>query len=205
MKTKITLALIIIFGLSLLGLSSCLGGGGANTGFQIVFLSGFMNEDEINSYGEYLFDLMPELHVAGRDPRFTPMLMGRNAMGDPQMAMGMAIRLSGMFATAEVDVVLASMDNANNMAQGGSLMPLSNFLTEAEMRTLGDRILTFELLSYNQYDQQVPSGEITPPLGFSVTDNEHIRAIFSGQEIGIFIIMNSRNLELAKEVVRTFL
>ena len=204
MKNKffaVKIALLVILMFSFFGCSSNERG----NQFQIVFYASQVSENAVTGYGSFLLEQIPELTIEGRAPLFTPMVMGDALQQiDPMMAMGTTMRLTGLMATGEVDMIIGNMENASNMAQGESFIPLTEIFSESELRNLDDRLISFDITSVNESNARVPTGERTPALGISITGNDHIRAIFGSQEIGVFIITNTKNLELAKSVMMTF-
>jgi hypothetical protein len=175
--------------------------------FQIVFTSFYINESAVSEYGASLVNDIPELSIDGKAPLFTPMIMGeaRNnlesgTVGDPMMAMAGIMRLTTLVASGEIDIIISDLDNAARNARGGLFLPLSDVCTADDLAALNDRLLSFDLLSNDGYEP-TPTGEKTPICGINITGNERIRRIFGDQEIGVFIVANTKNLELAKRVI----
>ena len=176
--------------------------------FQILFVALPLNTSAISEYGSSLISQMPELTIEEREPLFTAMMMGTTAQNaDPSMAMGLIVRLSGMITSREVDIIISNMDNAVNLVQGSTFMPLSEILDSREIQMLEaeNRLISFEILSTNDQNIQEITGERTPALGIDISANEQMRAIFGSQQVGIFIVANTTNLELAALLVRRFL
>ena len=174
--------------------------------FQIVFTASQMSDNAISAYGNFLLEQIPELEINGSAPLFTPIAMGEAMQNiDPMMAMGSTMRLSALMAAGELDMVIGTLENVSAMAQGGSFLPLTDIFSDAELQALGDRLISFDVVNVNENNVRVPTGERTPALGFSITGNDQIRAIFGNQEIGVYIIANTKNPELAKTVMRTFI
>ena len=198
------LPLIVII-LSVILILSC-GGGSRSQEFQVVFVALQMDTDAIDRFGNTISSSIPELTINGRSPLFTAMRMGTAIeRGDPQMAMGSAMRFSAMLASGEVDLVIVNMQNAMNMAQGSAFLPLEAIFTESELSALEGRLLDFDILRPNEMDVQVPTGERTGYLGIDITGNEQMTAIFGGQQIGVFVITNTANRDLAIHLMRSLI
>ena len=204
LKTRAAIAIGLILIVMISGACSRDTGRG-NRPFQIVFSASQINQNAVTNFGASLLNSMPELTVEGRAPLFTPMAMGTASPGaDPMMAMGMTMRLTAQISGGEIDIIISSLENAASMAQGGSFMPLAEVLTEQEISSLGDRLISFDIIQVEGMDA-VPTGERTPEVGVNITGKEEIRSIFGSQEIAVFIIANTGNIELSKAVLRSFI
>jgi hypothetical protein len=175
--------------------------------FQIVFSSLYINESAVTEYGAALLNEIPELSIDGKAPLFTSMIMGEAKNDtesgnfiDPMMAMGSIMRVATTVSNGEIDVFISDFDNAARNARGGLFLPLSDVYTVDDLAALGDRLLSFDILNTDSYEP-TPTGEKTPICGINITGNEKIRRIFGDQEIGVFIVANTKNLELAKRVM----
>ena len=181
------------------------------TPFQIVFCSLYVNENAVSEYGAFLQNKMPELIIEGKAPVFTPMIMGEvkndieaGIINDPMMGMGGIIKMTTMVSTNEIDLMISDMENAARQARGDMFKPLEEVFTDDEISALKDRLLSFEILNVEGYEP-TPTGEKTPVCGINITGNENMKKIFGDQEVGIFILANAKNLELAKDVIRSLL
>jgi len=208
-KSLITAAILIIAGV--IGLLGCSSGKSGSAAFQVAFVSLSINEKAVSDYGTYLTGQIPDLTINGKAPLFTPMITGeaRNDFDsgitvDPMMAMGSMMRMAAVGAAGDLDVIIADMENAARQARGGMFLPLTSILTSSELSALENRSLSFDILDTSGYEPR-PTGEKTPACGVLITGNERIRNIFGNQEIGVFISANTKNLELAKMVVRSLL
>ena len=175
--------------------------------FQIAFCSLYINDNAVSEYAASLQNSMPELRIDGNAPLCTPMIMGEvqndieaGVINDPMMAMGGMIKLAALVATGEIDVVIADLDNAARDARGDMYLPLVEVFTEQELSALSDRLLSFDLVETDGYET-IPTGERTPICGINITGNEAMTPIFGNQEIGVFIVANTKNLGLAKSVM----
>ena len=191
----------------------CLFGCSSNnraSAFQIVFAAASLNENAVAEFGTSITGGIPELTIEGRAPVFSSMMIGdtRNEMGmmtsDPMMAMGGIMRQAAMATTGELDVMIADMENGARNARSGMFMPLNEIFTAAELAALSERLLSFDILSTGGIEP-APTGERTADYGISITGNESMRRIFGNQEIGVFIIGNTKHPELAKKVVNSLL
>jgi len=205
MKSKLFTIRAVLFIFLVFGFFGCSSNEKDNQ-FQIIFIAAQVNEGAVSEYGTFLLEKIPELTIEGKVPLFSHMIMGGALQQiDPMMAMGTTVRLTGLMATGELDMVIGNMESASYMAQAESFMFLSDIFTNDELRALEDRLIFFDITNVNENNVHVPTGERTPALGISITGNERISAIFGSQEIGVFIITNTKNPELAKSVMRTFI
>ncbi|MDR0312694.1 MAG: hypothetical protein LBI14_03780 [Treponema sp.] len=179
--------------------------------FQIVFTSLYINESAVSEYGAILLNDIPELSIDGKAPLFTSMIMGETSnnpesgnFADPMMAMGSIMRLTTLIANGDIDIIISDLDNAARNARGGLFLSLSDVCTDDDLAALGDRLLSFDILRNDGYEP-TPTGEKTPICGINITGNERIRRIFGNQEIGVFIVANTKNLELARRVMVSLL
>jgi len=211
MKTGRRFALILICFLVLICVSGCSSGSKKASSFQMAFCAAHVDERAVTSFGTSMTSRMPELTIDGKAPQFLSMMMGGQARSealpglgasDPMLIMGGIVRISSMVAAGELDVMVADMENAARDARGSIFMPLKDIFTEAE---LADISLTRELLSFELVDTAseipAPTGEMTPLCGIEVSGNDQIRAIFGNQKVGVFIIANTKNPDLAKAVM----
>ena len=202
---NIIIALVVcLFTMSLAG---CSPSTARDAPFQIVFASLYMNETAISDYAVTLSNDLPDLTINGNAPMLTPVIAGEikndpeaGIIRDPMMGIAGMMKTSMLVAAGELDVVVASLDNAARDARGEMFLPLDEVFTADELASLGDRLLSFDHIDTDGYETWL-TGAKTPVCGIDITGNEEMRAIFGNQKIGVFIVANTRNLELAKEVM----
>jgi len=212
-KNKLAPVLAVIvtgFFLTVILFSGCSSGTKKGPTFQVAFCAQYVNEKAVSEYGSSLTAKMPELTIEGRAPQFMAMQIStgqtRNeaipggSFADPMMVMGGIVRISSMVAAGELDVVIADMENAARDARGSMYLPLKDAFSEAELAATGRDLLSFDIVD-TASETLAPTGEKTPVYGIDITDNEQLKAIFGNREIGVFIIANTKNLELAKKLV----
>ena len=204
----VTIVITSCLGLCLLG---CFSNNNENTPFQIAFTSLYVNENALSDFGAYLLEEIPELNINGKPPLFTPMIMGevRNdiesgILNDPMMGIGGMMRITASVAAGEIDMVISDLENAARNARGGLFLPLDEIFTDGELAAFDDRLLSFDLLNTDGYEA-TPTGEKTPLCGIAITSNEELRNIFANQEIGVFVIANTKNIELVRKVITALL
>jgi len=210
-KNRILTALGIF---AVLGLVFCFSGCSENKGkttpFQVTFSSMTINESAITEFGNSLLRQIPELAIEGTAPLFTSIIMGeaRNnpeagIMSDPMMGMAGMMRMAATVSTGEIDVFIADMDNGARNARSDMFLSIDKIFPGEDLSALEDRLLSFDIMTTDAYEPK-PTGEKTPVCGIKIIDNDQIRRIFGNQEVGVFIISNTKNLELAKKVMRSF-
>ena len=201
----ISLALLLC--LLVVPLTGCSSARNGDAPFQIAFTALHMNTAAVSDYGAMLVNEMPELVIDGNAPRFTPIVAGvvendpeSGRIHDPMMGIAGMVQIPLMVTARELDVVIATLDNAARDARGDMFLPLDEIFTPEELAAFGDRLISFEHVEIDgPYTR--PTGEMTPICGINIAGNEHMRQIFGEQEIGVFIVANSRNVELAREVM----
>ena len=203
-----TLFLAIIL---VLCISGCSSGNKKTAAFQITFSSLSINESAVTEYGAYLVKNIPELVIDGKAPVLSSILMGEvkndpeaGVFSDPMLGMAGIMRMAAVVSTGEMDVFIADMDNAARNARGGMFLSLEEIYTSDELKNLESRLLSFDILKTDTAEPE-PTGEKTPLCGINITGNEQMRKIFGNQEIGVFIVANTKNLELAKKVMNSLI
>ena len=193
--------------LAALGFSGCSSGSKKSSPFQIAFCALQLNDRAVSEYGASLLNDMPELKIEGKSPLFTAMIMGEaenniesGSLVDPMMLMGGIMKLSALISSSELDLVISNMENASRIAGGGTFMSLDSIFLENELNVMGEKLLSFDIVTTDGYGATQITGR-TPVCGISITNNEKMRQIFGSQEIGVFIVANSKNIELAKAVM----
>ena len=188
-------------------LSGCASAPAKETPFHIAFTSMYMNDAAITEYTQTLTGNFPELIIDGNAPLLTPIISGEvkndleaGVINDPMVGIAGMMKMPMLVAAGELDVVISNMENAARDARGEMYMPLEDVFTPDEKAILGTRLLSFDLLEADGYDFK-PTGEKTPVCGIEITGNDEMRKIFGDQEIGVFIVANTKNLELAKKFI----
>lgn len=167
----------------LLALSGC---GKQETPFQVLFAAPFVNEDLTAAYGESLT----------ADVKYSPFSMGSEAI-DPMTYGAGAMALSAMFAAGEVDVLICDLDEAARYARSGYFFDPAEVFTGEELEPYQEKLLSFEMVD----EYGVPTGEKTPVCGIDLSDKEDLLLAMGTEHFGIFILVNTEDLELAKDVV----
>jgi len=192
-------------------LAGCAPNNNEDTPFQMVFTSLYINNAAVSDYTDSLIIALPELSVDGKAPLFTSMIMGEvendiesGIINDPIMAMAGMMKMTALISSGEIDIIVSDIDNAARNARGGMFMPLDEIFTVDELNAMNGRLLYFDLIDYDG-DEATPTGEITPICGIDISENEMMKQIFGAQEIGVFIVVNANNLDLAKEVMLTLI
>lgn len=181
--------------------------GDAAGAFQMALCGLYLDQDAVGDYGEALKVEMPSLTVDGQEPQFTALIMGETendpesgVINDPMLGATGMMKFSAMIAAGELDVVVSDLDNAARSARSDSFIPLDEILSAEEITALEGKLLSFEHMETDGYTT-TPTGEYTPICGIDITGNEALKAIYGDQQIGVFIVANTDNPELAKEVM----
>ena len=175
--------------------------------FKLFFSSLTINENAISIYANSLLNEMPELIIEGNNPLFTSMIMGdvqndmeSGILNDPMLAIGGMMKLPALIAAGEIDVMICDMENAARNARGDMFLPLGEIFTDDELAAISGRLLSFDLVETDGYET-VATGEKTPVCGIDISDNDAMKSIFGNREIGVFIISNTKNIDLARAVM----
>ena len=196
---------------SVLFVSGCSGNKKASP-FQVIFSAAYVNENAVAEYKTSLLGSIPELTVDGTAPLFTSMVVGESRNdpesgvigGDPMMNMAGMMRMAAVVSTGEMDVFISDMDNAARNARGEMFMSLDRVFPGENLSAYDDRLLSFDIMTTDGNEPR-PTGEKTPVCGISITGNAQMRRIFGDQEIGVFIVANTKNLETAKKIMRSLM
>ena len=211
MKSKIMyriIALILVVCILVMSLAGCSSASASanRTSFHIAFSALYMDATAVSEFSEVLASEMPELTIDGNAPTLTPIFAGMvendfeaGIFHDPMMALSI-MKIPMMVAAGELDVVVSTLDNAAREARSDIFLPLEEVLTAEELAQFSDRLLAFEHVDTDGYNTW-PTGEMTPVCGINITGNEYMRQIFGNQEIGVFIVANTGNIELARSVM----
>jgi hypothetical protein len=203
---KVLLLVVMVFTLFTV-LSGC-SSQEKETSFQMAFTSLFICQDAIDEYGESLARDMPELTIDGNAPVFTPIISGavennpeEGILNDPMLGMAGMMQMTALTAIGGLDVVVSDMENAARNARGDMFIPLDELFNADELANMTDRYISFDYVESADSYEFVPTGEKTPVCGINITGNEEMKKIFGNQEIGVFIVANTKNMDLAKAVM----
>ncbi len=197
MKTRKISAVLLsaVMLASALGLSSC-GGDEENTALQILAESSYVDAEQLDAYEETFSAGSEALAAAGKTAEFTDLSVGSEDV-DPTVYAASTMKVSAMIAANEVDLMLCSLDEAARNARGDCYYDLEELFTPEELAQIPEE----NLLSFDQVDEEGnPTGEKTPVCGVKISGNEALDSAIPGAEYGLFIVGNTDDLELAKEV-----
>lgn len=176
-------------------LSSCGSDEKSNT-LQILAEAPYVDTEQLDSYGESLSASSEALTAAGKTAEFTGLSVGSSDT-DPTMYGTSTMKVSAMIAANEVDLMICSLDEAARNARGEYYYDLEELFTPEELAQIPEEnLLSFDLVD----DEGNPTGEKTPVCGVQISGNETLDSAMAGTEYGIFIVGNTENLDLAKEV-----
>lgn len=170
--------------------------GNADGSLRVVFAAPVVNQSEAEAYGNTLKARdasLPEI-------RCTAVSLGDSSQ-DPTAALASMMKISGMVAGKEIDVILYDIDAAARDARSETFYSMSELFTEEELSSMQDR-----LIRYHQVDEEGnETEELTPECGLDISDQTEICKILNSDHIGIFVVGNAQNLDAAKTLVRSFL
>ncbi|MBR6790255.1 MAG: hypothetical protein IKM31_05235 [Oscillospiraceae bacterium] len=155
-------------------------------GIDVAVITKYTLEEE-NPLPAALEENLPDLPCA-----VTTIATG-DAESDPTVAMAGMMRLTALIASGDVDVVVASMEEAERQAKAESFTPLSDMFTDEELA--GFETISFEVISED--------GTIGPlngvPCGILLKNDRISSMDESG--MGVFLICNTEEPEQAADVM----
>lgn len=196
MKTRKISAVLLsaVMLASAFGLSSC-GGEESNT-LQILAESSYVDTEQLDAYAETFSAGSDALAAAGKTAEFTGLSVGTED-GDPTVYAASTMKAGAMIAANEVDMMLCSLDEAARNARGEYYYNLEELFTPEELAQIPEE----DLLSFDLVDEEGnPTGEKMPVCGVKISGNEALDSAIPGEEYGLFIVGNTDDLDLAKEV-----
>lgn len=180
---------------SAVGLSSC-GSEDTSNSLQILAESAYVDTEQLDTYGENLSASSEALTAAGKTVEFTGLSVG-NSDTDPAVYGTSTMKVSAMIAAGDVDIMICSLDEAARNARGEYYYDLEELFTPEELAQIPEEnLLSFDLVD----DEGNATGEKTPVCGVQISGNENLDSAMAGADYGVFIVSNTKNLDLSKEV-----
>ncbi|MGI5894202.1 MAG: hypothetical protein ACOX6P_06360 [Candidatus Merdivicinus sp.] len=173
-------------------LSSC--GSEDSNALQVTVCNSYVDETLLDQYESDMLASNPSWTEEGSVVEFTSMNLGTEA-ADPAAYGASIMKISAMVAAKELDVMICDLENAARNARSGMYATLDEIFTEEELEPFADQFLTFDMVD----DDGNPTGEQTPVCGISLS-NDALSGIYGESEYGLFIVGNTENLDLAKDV-----
>lgn len=155
--------------------------------FQVMVAAPYVGKDQVREYGEKL--------AGEREILFSDFSFGTEE-NDPTTYSAGAMIMTTIMVAGELDVLVCDLENAPRYARSELFMDLTEVFTQEELEPYADRLLTFPLVD----EEGSPLQERTPVCGIDLTGNEPVAILTAGEPCGIFIIANTGDLDLAKEV-----
>lgn len=174
-------------------LTSC--GSDETTALQVVVGISYVDSTALDTAEQSFLSAHPEWAEGEKAVDFTDMSFGTEAT-DPAAYGAGIMKISAMVAANEIDVMICNLEDAARNARSEMFSTLDEVFTEEELEPFADRLLTFDQVD----DDGNPTGEQTPVCGISLTGTELFSDVYGDTEYGIFIVANTQNLDLAKDV-----
>lgn len=109
-----------------------------------------------------------------------------------------AMKISTMIAAKELDVILCDVQTAARFARSESFYALEELFTEEELGAIPAE----RRLAYTKLDGEGnPTEELLPACGIDVSGNESLREFIASDQIGVFVVANAADPDLAKAFV----
>lgn len=176
-------------------LSSC-GSDESSDALQILAEAPYVDTEQLNNYAESFSASSEALTTAGKTAEFTDLSVG-SSDSDPTLYGTSTMKVSAMIAAGEVDIMICSLDEAARNARGEYYYDLEELFTPEELAQIPEEnLLSFDMVD----DEGNATGEKTAVCGVQISGNEALDNAMAGTDYGVFIISNTENLDLAKEV-----
>lgn len=155
--------------------------------FQIVLASGFVGDPFV---GPYVEKLGVDSEITYRGFSFGEEGVDGTFFGASVMSM------TAVMVAGEIDVLVCDLENAARYARNDMFLDLTEVFTEAELAGYEDKLVDFDML--DEYAQ--PTGEKTVRCGLNISGNEELTYILNSDAYAVFIVANTADLELSKDV-----
>ena len=153
-------------------LASC--GDSGSSALQITAVGPYVDDEQLTSYGESFSADSAALSAAGETAEFSSLSVGDES--DPSLYGASIMKVDAMIAANEMDIMICTVDEAAQIPEE-------------------------DLLSFDMVDEDGnATGEQTAVCGVRISGNETLDAAMMGQVYGVFLISNTQNPDLAKEV-----
>lgn len=123
--------------------------------------------------------------------------------GDPMSAMAGMTKISAMMAAGEIDILICDPDNARRHGDNGeTYVALDQLFTEEEIAELGITGVTLPVVDEETSEL---TGEQTHAVGVDLSGNAKINELFLIDSPAAYVIVSTKNLENAREVIKYLL
>ncbi len=174
-------------------LASC--GDSGSSALQITAVGPYVDDEQLTSYGESFSADSAALSAAGETAEFSSLSVGDES--DPSLYGASIMKVDAMIAANEMDIMICTVDEAARSARSDYFSNLEETFTAEELAQIPEE----DLLSFDMVDEDGnATGEQTAVCGVRISGNETLDAAMMGQEYGVFLISNTQNPDLAKEV-----
>ena len=195
MKTRqimaLSLSLVLVGGM----FASC-GSEENSAGVDVVVAASYVPEETTDTLQQALDGVYTE--ESGFDGTVTGVTTG-DTESDPMMAAAGIMKVAGMVAADEIDVLVASLEEGERQAQNGGLLPLSEVFTEEELAEISLEQISFDITDSDGN----PEEEFSEPCGFKLT-GETVSGLDS-EGVGVFIVSNTDKPEESRQVMETLM
>jgi len=185
----------------------------------VLLLTGCAKEEKpaaslyVNVIDTYVFDESRE----GLEKELTSALPGLNTQEatlsvtaissgdtekDPMGAMAGMAQIASLMATGEMELILADGENARRHGDnGGSYIPLDELFTQEEQLALDMVPLSIPLSD----DDGNLTGELSAPCGIDLSGCTRLTDMLNSADVGAYVLVNSKHVDNAKQVIRHLL
>lgn len=112
------------------------------------------------------------------------------------------MKLTAMIAGKEVDVMICDIDAAARFVNDEVFLPLNELFTEEELAEIDESL---QIVYEAKDDDGNPTGEMLDACGIVVSDREDLKAFLPSENIGVYVIGNTTNLDTAKQYVMSLM
>ena len=183
--------------LAVLLLASC---ASHSTAFEVAFCAPALDTNFVDDVGISLTGALPQLNTEDQAPIFSYVLAG-DIPDDPLTGATGQSKITGMLMAQELDVMIATPDVARVQAVNELFMPLSEFFTVEELKSLSGRTIKYEFSDIIN-GQEIPTGQYTADCGVDITGHELFSSLLGDQELGVYVSASTADLEQARALIR---
>lgn len=190
------IALVSLAAVMMVSLTACGGGDKAASGYNVLAVAGYVDGEALESFGNQLKQEIPELAAPEVNASFGALTLG-SAEIDPMANMAGIVSFDARVAAGEVTLAIFDRESAAREARGEVFRPISEILTEEDMKKLEGRLIDYETLD----EQGNPDGGRTPAVGVDISDNEALKPVMGEGEKGVFAVAGQGNEALTRKLI----
>ena len=176
----------------------------ANYSVKIAVTVPYVLEGATDEFKAMLEQGLPELNTEEKTMLVQSVNTG-DTVSDPMSAMAGMTKVTTMFLSKEIEIMICDADNAQRHGEGGgAYMALDKLFTAEEQAELG-----IEALTVSKVDEDGnATGEQSEAIGISLANCEGVKNIFKMSDLGLYVIdipETEANIENVRAAIRYIL